>query len=163
MDEESTWDWPLVFTAVRDLLDKNVSSNDFKRDMVLKAKQCWDSNKRNTGGRVYKAAPLSKMAESVANKAKKFFDADLSKMASSKVLQMYTSTCSTPMPRSRGWRFKDTYVTETWQPAPDSSQNDCYRDTLSFHTGRCRFATWLDNGGIEGVPCRFHRICFLSE
>ena len=128
MDEESTWDWPLVFTAVRDLLDKNVSSSDFKRDMVLKAKQCWDSNKRNTGGRVYKAAPLSKMAESVANKAKKFFDADLSKMASSKVLQMYTSTCSTPMPRSRGWRFKDTYVTETWQPAPDSSQNDCYTE-----------------------------------
>ena len=128
VEVESTWDWDRVSVALSGLIGESSSltPSDFIGVMVKKGKEARDKNKIDTKGKTYLALPLHKMADSVAFKGKDTYDKSLAKGTKSELLRMYTTICKTPLPKSRGWRFADTYVNESWKEAEDSPENNCY-------------------------------------
>ena len=127
--EADAWSWEKIQAQIKNSLAKFNNAENCKKAAIVEARLNWDRVKRDTGGRTYKADPLSKMADSVASKAKEYYEADMvhrSKKNESQLYRLYTSSCTTPMPKSKGWRCVDTYVDENWTPAADSPQNNCY-------------------------------------
>ncbi len=52
---------------------------------------------------------VTKMAETVALKSKTLFDAGMHRRTNCTMYRLYTAYCSSPLPKYRGWRFKDGY------------------------------------------------------
>ncbi len=68
--EEDAWKWPNVQDAIMASLAGSPTAGHFMERMTLQAKQSWDKARRDTGGRVYKAHPLTKLAESFARSSR---------------------------------------------------------------------------------------------
>jgi hypothetical protein len=126
--EVDTWKWEKVAQRIKSIVTgyKDNGAKMLKDAMIAKAKAAWDINRKSTGGKVYNAKPLAKMADAIAARAKEFFESDLPRKDKSQLLRLYTGTCQTPMPKSNGWRFSDKYMDSKWQEKPDSPENNCY-------------------------------------